>query len=104
MAGQWDHGRGLQFLRFWAEFGYRARGLALAVLVDVPASVFSGRNGDPRAAGQVNPLSREGRSRLQKLAFNLGQIRLRVEEAWKELHALESALNPRFYNWRCDGC
>ena len=41
---------------------------------------------------------------MQKLAFNLGQIRLHVEAAREELEALEAVVNPRYSKWKCDGC
>ena len=46
----------------------------------------------------------EVRRRLEKLAFAFGQIRVRLEEAWEELSALRASLDPRFVNWRCNGC
>ena len=52
----------------------------------------------------MSGLSNEGKSKLQRLGLSLTRIQRDVEEAKEQLSALESSLDPRVTNWKCDGC
>ncbi len=52
----------------------------------------------------MSGLSNEERSKLQRLGLSLTRIQRDVEQAKEQLCALESSLDPRVTNWKCDGC
>lgn len=52
----------------------------------------------------MSGLNGEGRSMLRDLGCALGKIQRGVNEAKEQLTALESLLDPRVANWKCDGC
>lgn len=52
----------------------------------------------------MSRLSSDERSKLQRLGLSLTRIQRHVEVAKEQLGALESSLDPRVRNWKCDGC
>jgi rubrerythrin len=52
----------------------------------------------------MSGLNQEERSKLQRLGYSLTRIQRDADEAKEQFHALESSLDPRVANWKCDGC